>query len=159
MLRRFSFYRVISSFSFHSEAAATEANPSDPVEGLEQEEGEVKNPEEKPQEEEEPGLWEETFKSHVDSKPYGPTSVGVDISFPGSRHVYGIPEHADTFALKQTKYKFVYDFKSMEEITFLSCRNGDPYRLYNTDVFEYELYNPMALYGAVPFMIAKRYFN
>jgi alpha-glucosidase (family GH31 glycosyl hydrolase) len=58
------------------------------------------------EEEEEPGLWEETFKSHVDSKPYGPTSVGVDISFPGSRHVYGIPEHADSFALKQTKYKF-----------------------------------------------------
>lgn len=66
--------------------------------------GEVKSAEEKPIDEEEPGLWEETFKSHVDSKPYGPTSVGVDISFPGSRHVYGIPEHADSFALKQTKY-------------------------------------------------------
>ena len=38
----------------------------------------------------------------------------------------------------------------------LCSRNGDPYRLYNTDVFEYELYNTMALYGAVPFMMAKR---
>ena len=59
--------------------------------------------EEEKLEEDEPGMWEETFKSHVDSKPYGPTSVGVDISFPGSKHVYGIPEHADTFSLKQTK--------------------------------------------------------
>ena len=33
----------------------------------------------------------------------------------------------------------------------------EPYRLYNTDVFEYELDSPMALYGAVPFMTAKRY--
>lgn len=32
--------------------------------------------------------------------------------------------------------------------------NGDPYRLYNLDVFQYELYNPMALYGAVPVMLA-----
>ena len=32
----------------------------------------------------------------------------------------------------------------------------DPYRLYNTDVFEYELSSPMALYGAVPFMVAKK---
>lgn len=33
----------------------------------------------------------------------GPTSVGVDIAFPGFRYVYGIPEHADSFALKTTK--------------------------------------------------------
>ena len=33
----------------------------------------------------------------------GPSSVGVDISFPGFENVYGIPEHADDFALKTTK--------------------------------------------------------
>ena len=33
----------------------------------------------------------------------GPTSVGLDISFPGYEFVYGIPEHADTLALKSTK--------------------------------------------------------
>ncbi|XP_074991310.1 neutral alpha-glucosidase AB isoform X6 [Calonectris borealis] len=33
-------------------------------------------------------------------------------------------------------------------------RGGDPYRLYNLDVFQYELYNPMALYGSVPFLLA-----
>lgn len=31
---------------------------------------------------------------------------------------------------------------------------GDPYRLYNLDVFQYELYNPMALYGSIPVMLA-----
>ncbi|XP_065564085.1 neutral alpha-glucosidase AB-like isoform X1 [Artemia franciscana] len=87
-------------------------------------------------EETEPGMWEEDYKSHHDSKPYGPSSFGVDLSFPGSNHVYGIPEHADSLALRDTL-------------------NGDPYRLYNLDVFEYELWSPMALYGAIPFVMAK----
>uniref|UniRef100_A0A1A8PT52 Glucosidase, alpha, neutral AB n=1 Tax=Nothobranchius pienaari TaxID=704102 RepID=A0A1A8PT52_9TELE len=83
----------------------------------------------------EEGMWEETFKSHADSKPNGPSAVSLDFSLPGVEHVYGIPEHADTLRLKTTD-------------------NGDPYRLYNLDVFQYELYNPMALYGAVPVMLA-----
>ncbi|KAL5009154.1 hypothetical protein ScPMuIL_014735 [Solemya velum] len=91
--------------------------------------------EEEVQEEDEPDMWEETFKSFHDSKPNGPTSVGLDVSFPGFEHVYGIPEHAESMALKSTK-------------------SSDPYRLFNLDVFEYELYNPMALYGAVPVMLA-----
>ncbi len=49
-------------------------------------------------------------------------------------NVYGIPQHADTFSLKDTS-------------------GSDPYRLYNLDVFEYELWNPMALYAAIPFMM------
>ena len=32
----------------------------------------------------------------------------------------------------------------------------DPYRLYNLDVFEYELNNPMALYGSIPYMVAHK---
>uniref|UniRef100_A0A7N6AEV6 Neutral alpha-glucosidase AB n=2 Tax=Anabas testudineus TaxID=64144 RepID=A0A7N6AEV6_ANATE len=83
----------------------------------------------------EDGMWEETFKSHSDSKPNGPSAVSLDFSLPGVEHVYGIPEHADNLRLKTTD-------------------NGDPYRLYNLDVFQYELYNPMALYGAVPVMLA-----
>ena len=31
---------------------------------------------------------------------------------------------------------------------------GVPYRLYNLDVFQYELFNPMSLYGAIPVMLA-----
>lgn len=86
-------------------------------------------------EEDEPDMWEEQFKSHHDSKPNGPNSVGMDFSFTGFDNVYGIPEHADTFSLKTTK-------------------STDPYRLYNLDVFEYETSNPMALYGSVPYMMA-----
>eukprot|EP00036_Acanthoecidae_sp_10tr_P011152 CAMPEP_0182925880 /NCGR_PEP_ID=MMETSP0105_2-20130417/10710_1 /TAXON_ID=81532 ORGANISM="Acanthoeca-like sp., Strain 10tr" /NCGR_SAMPLE_ID=MMETSP0105_2 /ASSEMBLY_ACC=CAM_ASM_000205 /LENGTH=901 /DNA_ID=CAMNT_0025063749 /DNA_START=26 /DNA_END=2731 /DNA_ORIENTATION=+ len=82
------------------------------------------------------GMWEENFKTHADSKPKGPTSVGFDATFPGAEHVYGIPEHASTMSLKTTK------------------PDTDPYRLYNLDVFEYELDNPMALYGSIPFMLA-----
>jgi alpha 1,3-glucosidase len=33
---------------------------------------------------------------------------------------------------------------------------SEPYRLYNLDVFEYELDSPMALYGSVPFMVAHK---
>ena len=33
--------------------------------------------------------------------------------------------------------------------------NGlDPYRLFNLDVFEYEIENPMALYGSIPFLVS-----
>lgn len=40
----------------------------------------------------------------------------------------------------------------MISVPFLS--GGDPYRLYNLDVFQYELFNPMALYGAVPVLLS-----
>ncbi|KAL1458535.1 hypothetical protein WDU94_008677 [Cyamophila willieti] len=84
---------------------------------------------------EEDGAWEESFHSHHDSKPYGPTAVALDFSFPDVDHVYGVPEHADSFALRTTD-------------------GGEPYRLYNLDVFEYELDSPMSLYAAIPFVTA-----
>lgn len=83
-------------------------------------------------------FWQETFKSFTDSKPFGSSSIGVDISFVGFRYAYGLPEHADTFALKTTK------------------QATDPYRLYNLDVFEYELHNPMSLYVAIPYIVAHK---
>ncbi|XP_071495646.1 neutral alpha-glucosidase AB-like isoform X1 [Diadema antillarum] len=104
-------------------------------EGEGEQAGEELKQEEEEEEVEEPDMWEETFKSHTDRKPNGPTSVGMDFSFPGFEHVYGIPEHADTLALKTTG-------------------GSDPYRLYNLDVFEYELDKRMALYGSVPLMLA-----
>lgn len=82
-----------------------------------------------------PGAWEENFKTHHDSKPFGPEAVALDFSFPGAEHAYGVPEHADSLPLKSTK-------------------NSDPYRLYNLDVFEYEVNEKMALYGAVPVLYA-----
>ncbi|CAF2946311.1 unnamed protein product [Rotaria sp. Silwood2] len=83
----------------------------------------------------EDGMWEETFKTHHDSKPYGPSSIGVDVNFLNFENVYGIPEHADAFSLRST-------------------HDSDPYRLFNVDIFEYDIQNPMALYGSVPYMLA-----
>jgi alpha 1,3-glucosidase len=48
--------------------------------------------------------WEESFGGNTDSKPRGPESVALDISFPGYEHVFGIPEHATSLSLKQTRY-------------------------------------------------------
>ena len=33
---------------------------------------------------------------------HSPSAVGLDFAFVGSEHVYGIPQHADTFSLKDT---------------------------------------------------------
>lgn len=86
--------------------------------------------------------WEESFGAFVDSKPYGPASVGMDFDFPNCKHVYGIPEHASDFALKTTR-------NNNDDGGY-----AEPYRLYNLDVFEYDLDVPMALYGSIPVMIA-----
>ncbi|KAM5464685.1 glucosidase II [Microsporum audouinii] len=86
--------------------------------------------------------WDETFGGNTDSKPRGPESVGLDISFPGYEHVFGIPEHADSMSLKQTRGG--------------EGQHIEPYRMYNSDVFEYELNSPMTLYGSIPFMQAHR---
>ena len=98
----------------------------------------------------EEGMWEETFGSHVDTKPYGPMSVGVDITFPNSQHVYGIPEHASSAVLQTTMTA-----SSTGSSSSSSSYYKEPYRLYNLDVFEYELDETMALYGAVPLMISQ----
>lgn len=81
------------------------------------------------------GFWEETFKGHTDTKPFGSSSLGLDVSFIGYKYLYGLPEHSDTFALRPST-------------------NSDPMRLYNLDVFEYELNIGMALYGTIPFVLA-----
>ncbi|XP_052868075.1 neutral alpha-glucosidase AB [Anopheles cruzii] len=84
-------------------------------------------------ESDDPGAWEENFKSHHDSKPKGPEGIALDFTFAQAKILFGIPEHADSFALKHT-----------------ATKDTDPYRLYNLDVFEYELNNGMALYGSIP---------
>lgn len=72
----------------------------------------------------------------------GPEAIGLDISFPGYEHVYGIPEHATSLSLKESRGgEGNYD---------------EPYRLYNSDVFEYIVDSPMTLYGSIPFMQAQK---
>ncbi|GLE02260.1 hypothetical protein PINS_up011098 [Pythium insidiosum] len=90
--------------------------------------------------------WEESFGGHTDKKKFGPSSLGLDISFHGaSRGLYGIPEHASDFLLKNT-----VETNADGAMSSVS----DPYRLYNLDVFEYELDVPMTLYGSIPVLVA-----
>ncbi|XP_055711223.1 neutral alpha-glucosidase AB [Phlebotomus papatasi] len=98
-------------------------------EGAPEEDNNIERP--KSSEDDDPGSWEENFKSHHDSKPNGPEAIAMDFTFPEAEVLFGIPEHADSFALKPTL-------------------GSEPYRLYNLDVFEYELDSPMALYGSIP---------
>lgn len=91
--------------------------------------------------EDESTWWDESFGGNTDTKPRGPESLSIDITFPGYEHVFGIPEHAGSLSLKETKKTGNYE---------------DPYRLYNADVFEYITDSPMTLYGAIPFMQAHK---
>jgi len=86
----------------------------------------------------EDGYWEETFSSWTDSKPKGPESLSLDITFPNHGHVYGIPQHASSLDLPTT--------------TGENAHYSDPFRLYNADVFEYLPDSPMSLYGSIPLM-------
>lgn len=80
--------------------------------------------------------YKDDFKdSKKDKLLLGPESVALDITFANYTHVYGIPEHADSFSLKDTT-------------------GTEPYRLYNVDIFEYEVQSKLSMYGAVPLMIA-----
>lgn len=97
---------------------------------------------EEPKGEDESTWWDEKFGSNTDTKPRGPESVGLDISFVGYEHVYGIPSHATSLSLKQTRGG--------------EGNYQEPYRMYNADVFEYILDSPMTLYGSIPFMQAHR---
>lgn len=92
--------------------------------------------------EEEETWWEESFGGNTDSKPRGPESVGMDFRFVGYSNVYGIPEHSGPLSLRETKG----GKDNFEE----------PYRMHNSDVFEYLIDSPMTLYGSIPFMQAQR---
>ena len=86
----------------------------------------------------------DNFNGHQDTQPLGPMSIGLDVSFPFAEHVYGIPEHTTSLSLPTTAPG------SGREVP----QYTQPYRLYNLDVFEYELDETMALYGHIPFMMA-----
>ncbi|KAK5609207.1 hypothetical protein CRENBAI_014696 [Crenichthys baileyi] len=89
------------------------------------------------QEDEQSSLWKETFRNFVDIKANGPSSLGADLCLHGFQHVYGLPEHPDRLQLRDTS-------------------DGEPYRLYNLDVFAADLYCRLGLYGSVPLMVAHK---
>ena len=58
--------------------------------------------EENREQDNQPGMWEESFGGNTDSKPNGPTAIAMDFTFLNVNNVYGVPEHADSFSLKDT---------------------------------------------------------
>uniref|UniRef100_A0A3B3VVQ4 Glucosidase alpha, neutral C n=1 Tax=Poecilia latipinna TaxID=48699 RepID=A0A3B3VVQ4_9TELE len=67
----------------------------------------------------------------------GPSSLGADFCLHGFQHVYGLPQHADRLRLRDTS-------------------DGEPYRLYNLDVFAADLYCRLGLYGSVPLIVGHK---
>lgn len=53
--------------------------------------------------EEDSETWEERFRGHTDTRPYGPQSISFDVSFYNAEFVSGIPERATSLALKPTR--------------------------------------------------------
>ena len=88
------------------------------------------------------GDWDETWVSAEDgakfhdSKPDGPSAVGLDLTFPACRGLYGLAERACASALSDTV-------------------GGEPYRLFNADVFAYRTGDPKGLYGSVPMLLTR----
>lgn len=85
--------------------------------------------------------WTDQFDGKTDNKLRGPEAVALDVDFPGYKHVFGIPEHADSLSLKDTNTQ---------------DGHSEPYRLFNVDIFEYETQSPMPMYGSIPFMLASK---
>lgn len=94
------------------------------------------------------GAWEETWNGVRDSKPKGPEGVSLDVSFPGYGTLFGLPEHASPLSLRSTRAAPAGETDEPGRFT-------DPYRLMNTDVFEYEYNSPMSLYGSAPILHAQ----
>lgn len=83
----------------------------------------------------------EKFKNFRDSRLNGPMAMSLDLTFLTMKHVFGIPERASDVSLRET-------IKDQNPIT-------EPYRLYNLDVFEYELDSTFGLYGSIPLLLSQ----
>lgn len=94
------------------------------------------------------GEWTESWSGSEDSKPKGPEAIGLDVSFPGYDTLYGLPEHASPLALRTTRAPAPGEEDEPGRYT-------DPYRMMNTDVFEYSADSPMSLYGSAPILHAQ----
>ena len=80
-------------------------------------------------------MFSDNFGDSKDDKlPLGPESIGLDFTLKGFSNLYGIPEHADSMLLKDTKGK-------------------EPYRLFNVDIFEYETDSRLPMYGSIPLLM------
>lgn len=99
--------------------------------------------------------------SKSDTIPLGPESVGLDFTFVKYDNVYGIPEHADALKLRDTSSTNTIlsrdkESSSPNNLKYLQRKTCDPYRLFNVDVFEYNVDSKQPMYGSIPLMIAAR---
>ncbi|EGV63237.1 glucosidase II [Yamadazyma tenuis ATCC 10573] len=79
-------------------------------------------------------MFRDNFKDSTSDKlPLGPESIGLDFNFVDFHNAYGIPEHSKGLKLE-------------EEI----------YRLYNVDIFEYEVDSNLPMYGSIPFLLVSK---
>lgn len=84
-------------------------------------------------------LFSDSFTdSRDDTKPWGPESVAADVRFVDYTNVYGLAGHSDSLRLQDTVH------------------TEWPYRLFNVDIFEYDVDSRMPMYGSIPFVVAVR---
>eukprot|EP01054_Gregarina_sp_Poly1_P004183 Gregarina_sp_Poly_1__4182@NODE_228_length_11160_cov_127_571532_g202_i0_p3_GENE_NODE_228_length_11160_cov_127_571532_g202_i0NODE_228_length_11160_cov_127_571532_g202_i0_p3_ORF_typecomplete_len944_score89_86Glyco_hydro_31/PF01055_26/7_2e124Gal_mutarotas_2/PF13802_6/3_2e14Gal_mutarotas_2/PF13802_6/2e02DUF4968/PF16338_5/0_04_NODE_228_length_11160_cov_127_571532_g202_i0822311054 len=84
--------------------------------------------------------WETWFDGQMDKSLLGPQAVGLDIQFLDSLTSHGFGEHAVPWDLPPTDA-----FPNKVDV-------NEPYRFWNSDIPQYELNTPMALYAALPFL-------
>lgn len=87
------------------------------------------------------------FKSHADPQPRGAQAVAADIFFPGATSLHGLPGRTLPLSLPVS----VSPSLVAPDVSAVT----EPVRLYNLDVFEYELDKPLGLYGAIPLVYAR----
>lgn len=87
------------------------------------------------------------FKSHADPQPRGAQAVAADIFFPGATSLHGLPGRTLPLSLPVSVSPSLVA-PNVSAVT-------EPVRLYNLDVFEYELDKPLGLYGAIPLVYAR----
>lgn len=90
------------------------------------------------------------FEGTIDKIPNGPTSVAMDFLFLGDNvRFHGLPEHTLNLTLPYTTHRL----RRQNKITYNPVT--DPIRLFNVDINRYEIGNPMSMYGAIPFLLAR----
>ena len=95
------------------------------------------------------GAWTETFRKYTDSKPFGPSAVGIDVTFQNSVNLYGLPEQTMPFRLPLSLVNPTHAKGAPSGATA-----NEEFRMFNSDVFKYQLNSKVALYGSIPMVTA-----
>ena len=94
------------------------------------------------------------WSGFVDSRPHGCTAVAADVGFPLGWGLAGLPERAAPALLPSTLVAAAAAQGAAAAPPSLRAVRK-PYRLFNLDVFKYDLRTPLGLYGSLPFLLAR----